>query len=238
MIVSTQGIVLNKIKYKENSLIVRVLTRAAGICSFIARISNGKKKKNISNYFQPLSVIEIEFDLNNKKDLHYFKEVDLKYNFKSLHSNYMKSAVVMFLSEILSKILILQDQDSELYDFIETSIIYFEESDISPNFHLIFLIKLTRYLGFPPDLKNNHYNFFDLEQGLYTNVNSGNYLLKGNELNFFNSILGTNFDDFNQLTMTSMQRKVSLDNIILYYRLHIESFSNIKSLDVLRKTFE
>ena len=48
MIVSTQGIVLNKIKYKENSLIVRVLTRAAGICSFIARISNGKKKKNIS----------------------------------------------------------------------------------------------------------------------------------------------------------------------------------------------
>ena len=144
----------------------------------------------------------------------------------------------MFLSEILSKILILQDQDPELYDFIETSIIYFEESDISPNFHLIFLIKLTRYLGFPPDLKNNHYNFFDLEQGLYTNVKSGNYLLKGNELNSFNNILGTNFDDLNQLTMTSMQRKVSLDNIILYYRLHIESFSNIKSLDVLRKTFE
>mgnify|MGYP005740669965 FL=1 len=67
MIVSTQGIVLNKIKYKENSLIVKVLTRAAGICSFIARIGKGKKKKNISNYFQPLSVIEIEFDLNNKK---------------------------------------------------------------------------------------------------------------------------------------------------------------------------
>ena len=132
----------------------------------------------------------------------------------------------------------MQDQDPELYDFIETAIIYFEESDISPNFHLIFLIKLTRYLGFPPDLKNNQYNFFDLEQGLYTNVNSGNYLLKGNELNFFNNILGTNFDDFNQLTITSMQRKVSLDNIILYYRLHIESFSNIKSLDVLRKTFE
>ena len=54
--VSTQGIVLNKIKYKENSLIVRVLTRAAGIYSFIVRIGKGKKKKNISNYFHDASL--------------------------------------------------------------------------------------------------------------------------------------------------------------------------------------
>ena len=84
MIISTSGIVLNKFRYKESSLIVRVITKEAWICSFIVRVGKGKKKKNIFNYFHPLSIIEIEFELNNKRDLHFFKEVDLKYNFKSI----------------------------------------------------------------------------------------------------------------------------------------------------------
>ena len=72
MIISTTGIVLNKFRYKDTSLIVRVITRDAGLCSFIVRVGNGKKKKNIFNYFQPLSIIEIEYDSNNKRDLHFF----------------------------------------------------------------------------------------------------------------------------------------------------------------------
>ena len=50
-------------------------------------------------------------------------------------------------------------------------------------------------------------------------------------------ILGTNFDSSNELTITSMRRKKLLDNIILYYNLHIENFKVVKSLDVLRKLF-
>ncbi|MAQ00213.1 MAG: DNA repair protein RecO [Flavobacteriaceae bacterium] len=238
MIVSTKGIVLNKFSYKESSLIVRIITRKAGICSFIVRVGKGKKKKNIFNYFHPLSILEIDFVLNNKRDLHFFKEVDLKVNFKSIYIDNNKSVVVMFLSEILSKTLKFQEKDLLLYDFIETSIIYFDESDFTPYFHLVFLIRLTQYFGFYPDSENKHYDFFDLEQGIYINIESGNYLLKGNELTCFNNILGTNFDNIKSLTLSSMQRKKVLDNIILYYRLHIDSFNSIKSLDILRKLFE
>ena len=82
MIISTTGIVLNKFRYKDASLIVRVISRETGLCSFIVRVGKGKKKKNIFNYFQPLSIIEIEYEKNNKRDLHFFKEVDFKFNFK------------------------------------------------------------------------------------------------------------------------------------------------------------
>ena len=238
MIISTSGIVLNKFRYKESSLIVRVITKEAGICSFIVRVGKGKKKKNIFNYFHPLSIIEIEFELNNKRDLHFFKEVDLKYNFKSIYSNHSKSVVVMFLSETLSKALKFQGKDSQLYDYIETSIIYFDNSKFSPYFHLIFLMRLTKFLGFYPDNENKNYSFFDLEQGLYKDTETGKYMLKEKELIYFNQILGTNFDAYNELTLSSMHRQKLLDNIILYYKLHIESFTPIKSLDVLRKIFE
>ena len=237
MIISTTGIVLNKFRYKDASLIVRVITRDTGLCSFIVRVGKGKKKKNIFNYFQPLSIIEIDYDSNNKRDLHFFKEVDLKFNFKSIHSNHKKSVVIMFLSEILSKTLKFQGKDFQLYDFIEASIKYFDESEFTPYFHLIFLIKLTRYLGFYPDT-NKKYSFFDLEQGLYSDSEMGGYLLKGKELESFNYILGINFDASYGLTLSSMQRTKVLDNILLYYKLHIENFGSIKSLDVLRKIFE
>ena len=237
MIISTTGIVLNKFRYKDTSLIVRVITRDTGLCSFIVRFGKGKNKKNIFNYFQPLSIIEIDYDSNNKRDLHFFKEVDLKFNFKSIHSNHKKSVVIMFLSEILSKTLKFQGKDFQLYDFIEASIKYFDESEFTPYFHLIFLIKLTKYLGFYPDT-NKKYGFFDLEQGFYSDSEMGGYLLKGKELESFNDILGTNFDACYGLTLSSMQRTKVLDNILLYYKLHIENFGSIKSLDVLRKIFE
>lgn len=238
MIVSTKGIVLNKFSYKESSLIVRIITRKAGICSFIVRVGKGKKKKNIFNYFHPLSILEIDFVLDNKRDLHFFKEVDLKVNFKSIYIDNHKSVVVMFLSEILSKTLKFQGKDLQLYDFIEASLTYFDESEFTPYFHLIFLIKLTKYLGFYPDTNNKQYTSFDLEQGFYSDSEIGGYLLKEKELESFNDILGTNFDASNELTLSSMQRTKVLDNILLYYKLHIENFGSIKSLDVLRKIFE
>ena len=99
MIISTTGIVLNKFRYKDTSLIVRVVTRDTGLCSFIVRVGKGKKKKNIFNYFQPLSIIEIEYDSNNKRDLHFFKEVDLKFNFKFDFKKFILEELQITLNE-------------------------------------------------------------------------------------------------------------------------------------------
>ena len=102
---------------------------------------------------------------------------------------------------------------------------------------IFFLIKLSRFLGFFPETENNHYKFFDLKHGCYTNTEDSKYLISHEELECFNMILGINFDDLNSLTINSVQRKNLLDNIILYYKLHIENFVSLKSLEVLRKLF-
>ena len=234
MIISSNAIVLSKLKYKDNDLIVKLLIRDIGVTSFLVR---GRTKKNKLNYFQQLSVLEIEFDLNNRRNLHYFKELDLKNNFKTIHTDFKKMGVVIFLSEILSKILTHQEKDYELYDFIEESIFYYDNSFFNPNFHLSFLINLSKYLGFYPEIQNNHCKYFNLQHGLYSDIKDSKYVLEGDDLKVFNMILGTNFDGSSELTITSMQRKKLLDNIILYYNLHIENFKVVKSLEVLRKLF-
>tara|TARA_B100001778_G_scaffold106312_1_gene86994 strand:- start:966 stop:1670 length:705 start_codon:yes stop_codon:yes gene_type:complete len=234
MIISSNAVVLSKLKYKDNDLIVKLLIRDIGVTSFIVK---GSTKKNKSNYFQQLSVLEIEFDFNSRKNLHYFKEFDLKNNSKTIHTDFKKMSVIIFLSEILSKILTHQEKDYELYDFIEESIFYYDNSFFNPNFHLSFLINLSKYLGFYPEIQNNHCKYFNLQHGLYSDIKDSKYVLEGDDLKVFNMILGTNFDGSSELTITSMQRKKLLDNIILYYNLHIENFKVVKSLEVLRKLF-
>tara|TARA_B100001758_G_scaffold227741_1_gene221402 strand:- start:311 stop:1015 length:705 start_codon:yes stop_codon:yes gene_type:complete len=234
MIISSSAIVLSKLNYRDNDIIVKLLVRELGVTSFIVR-GGFKKKKN--NYFQQLSLLEIEFDFNSKRSLHYFKDFENKFNLKTIHTDYKKMSVIIFLSEILSKILVHQVKDFDLFTFIEGSIKYYDNTKFNSSFHLAFLIKLSRFLGFYPEIENKDYKFFDLQHGCYTNTMDSKYLLSEEELECFNMILGINFDELNSLTFNSMQRKNLLDNIILYYKLHIENFVSVKSLEVLRKLF-
>jgi len=234
MIISSSAIVLSKLKYRDNDLIIKLFVRELGITSFIVR---GGSKKNKTNYFQQLSLLEIEFDFNSKRNLHYFKDFESKYNLKTIHTNFKKMVVIIFLSEVLSKILIHQQKDYQLYDFIEDAIKYYDKDIFSPTFQIVFLINLSKFLGFYPDVKNNNYQYFDLQHGFYTDVKDSDYIIYDDDLKCFNKILGINFDDLNKLTFTLVQRKKLLDNIILYYRLHIENFVSVKSLEVLRKLF-
>ena len=234
MIISSSAIVLSKLKYRDNDLIIKLFVKELGLTSFIVR---GGSKKNKSNHFQQLSLLEIEFDFSTKKSLHYFKEFEIKPNLKTVHTDLKKISIIIFLSEILSKILIHQQKDYKLYDFIEYAIKYFDENIFSSSFHIIFLINLSKYLGFYPEMKNNDYQYFDLHSGSYTNKKNSDYIIYDDELDCFNKILGINFDGLKALNFTPMQRKKLLDNIILYYRLHNENFTSLKSLEVLRKLF-
>ena len=234
MIISSSAIVLSKLKYRDNDLIIKLFVRELGLTSFIVR---GGSKKNKTNYFQQLSLLEIEFDFNNKRNLHYFKDFESKYNLKTIHTDFKKMGVIIFLSEVLSKILIHQQKDYQLYDFIEDSIKYYDKDTFSSIFHIVFLINLSKFLGFYPDVKNNNYQYFDLQHGFYTDAKDSDYIIYDDDLKCFNKILGINFDALNKLTFSLVQRKKLLDNIILYYRLHIENFVSVKSLEVLRKLF-
>ena len=157
MIISSSAIVLSKLKYRDNDLIIKLFVRELGLTSFIVR---GGSKKNKTNYFQQLSLLEIEFDFNNKRNLHYFKDFESKCNLKTIHTDFKKIVVIIFLSEVLSKILIHQQKDYYLYDFIEDAIKYYDQHVFSSKFHIVFLMNLSRFLGFYPDVNNNNYQYF------------------------------------------------------------------------------
>lgn len=238
MLVSTKAIVISKLKYKDHDLIVKCYTEKFGVKSYLLRnILKSKKGKFKLAYFQPLTILEIQADHKTNRSLHYLKDIKLHCHYKTLHTNIITSAIVMFLSEVLSTILKEEEKDTALYNFIETSLIWFDENEINTNFHLLFLIELTKYLGFYPELPITETSFFNLEEGKFQNNKTNIHSISGNNLTYFKQLLGIKFDVDNKLDINSNQKRELLDMILLYFKLHLDGFKMPKSLTVLNQVF-
>ena len=238
MIISTSAIILSKVRYQDNDLIVKCLTRDLGVISYMVKnISTSKNSKNKFAFFQLLNILDLESNYNPNRSIQYIKDLKIRYNFTSLHTNIYKSSVVMFLSEILSNIIHNESKDLELFDFIEESFIWYDKSEDSSSFYLIFLMKITHYLGFYPDCTNMSYNYFNLEEGLFETSKNSKYVIQGDSLVLFKTILGIKFDSNKLPFIDKINKKDILKNILIYFKLHVDGFKDPKSLIVLNQIF-
>ncbi|MFL2642929.1 MAG: DNA repair protein RecO [Flavobacteriales bacterium] len=235
---STSAIVLSKIRYKDNDIIVKIFTREYGAISFIVKGSAKSKKSKIKFvYFQELTIVNIQFNFNPNRNLQYIKDLEIKHHYSSSHTDLVKTSVIIFLSEMLSNIITHQKKEVELYDYIEESLIWYDTNHLNSYFHLIFLLELTKYLGFYPDISDNHLPYFNLEEGIYESSKTSKYSIKDVNLNLFNNILGIKFDSNHLLALNSEEKMEVLNIIITYYKLHINNFKGLKSLDIIRNTY-
>ena len=238
MLVSTKAIVLSKIRYKDYDLIIKCYTENFGVVSYLVKNAlKTKKGKFKPAYFQPLSLLEIEADHKDNRSLQYFRDIKLHFNYRTLHTNVIKSTMVMFLSEVTSNILKEEEQNLALYNFIEAALIWFDESKTNTNFHLMFLIEITKYLGFYPGLPINEANYFNLEAGKFQSTKSNIYCISGEHLIILKQLLGIKFDASKSLEINSKQKREFLNMILLYFKLHLDGFKQPKSVTILNQVF-
>jgi DNA repair protein RecO (recombination protein O) len=238
MLSKNNSIVLSKLKYRDYDLIVKCYTQQRGVVSYILRgVLKSKKSQTKTVYFQVLSQLQIEENYKPNQSLHSIKEVKLKYIYHTLHTNIYKSAIALFLSEILSNVLKEEERNEDLYHYIETALQYLDNEDQFSNFHLLFLLKLTRYLGFQPENLNENYPYFNLQSGRFETSNQGIYSVSGENLTLLKQLLGINFDALHIVKINAKQRLEFLNMLLQYFELHLGSFKKPKSLQVLNEVF-
>lgn len=238
MIVTTKAIVLNSIKYGDNSLIVRCYTEEEGAKSYLLRgILSSKKGKLKTAHFQPLTQLKLIANHNNKGTLNSIKEVEIVNHYKTIFTNIAKQAIAFFLSEILTFSIQEEEENIDLYKYIETSLIWLDTHQKTTNFHLLFLLNLTKYLGFYPETKQSHYNYFDLSEGKFLQHSPKFNFISGIDLIAFKKILGINFEALNKVEFNAKSRQQVLSILIRYFELHLSGFRKPKSLDVLKTIF-
>lgn len=238
MQVTTKAIVLSALKYGDTSLIVKAFTQSSGVKSYLLKgVLTAKKGKLKSGYFQPLTQLEIVAVHKNKNTLERLVEVKPIYHYISLQTEIVKSAMSMFLAEMLSHSLYEDEENEALFEFIEVALQWLDTHSEIANFHLFFLLTLTQYLGIQPDTSGMHKMYFDLTEGAFTDSVSLNPMLMGEKLEGLKMLLGTNFDKVATVKLSKVNRQGLLQSIILYFELHLPGFKKPKSLAVLNEVF-
>lgn len=240
MLHKTKGIVLHQFKYTDSSVIAHIYTERFGRQTYIFSGIRSKKSKGKINYLQPLHLLELEVYYKQKSNIQRIREFRPAYTFHSIHTSIIKQTQLIFLAEILYKCLKEEEANTGLFEFLFNSIQYFDALENGEsNFHLLFLIHLSRHLGvFPAKNYNEENKYFDLKEGIYFNRPSGNNERldeRTSRLIYFLS--NTSIKDLGQFRINAKQREKVLQAIIDYYHYHITNMKDLKSLDVLKAVF-
>ncbi|MCL4128294.1 UNVERIFIED_CONTAM: hypothetical protein GTU68_010472 [Idotea baltica] len=236
MLITSKAIVLNAIKYGDYDLIVKCYTEQGLRSYLVKRIFKATKGKLSPAFFQPLTQLEITANYNNNRSLHFIKEAKISTPYITIPNNVIKQTMMVFLSEVLSHALKEEEENQSLFRYIETAFQWLDSHKDTPNFHLVFLMNLTKYLGFYPE-KGVRFLYFDLIEGKFTNHVLSNQYLSGKNLDLFKALLGTNFDVENELKLNKENRQDLLEILIQYFELHLPGFRKPRSLEVLKTVF-
>ncbi|MCG8485190.1 MAG: DNA repair protein RecO [Clostridia bacterium] len=237
MLTTTKGIVFHQLKYSETSVIAKIYTEIFGLQSYLIKGARSKKSKISPALLQHLSLVELVSNHKEKSNLQHIRELRSSHQYSSIPFDIVKSSITVFVNELCYKAIQEEESNPKLFKYIYNAMQWLDltENDFI-NFHLIFGIKLTTYLGFyPRGVYSPVTSFFDLEEGSFVNVRPyhSNYIVDG-EAQLFSDLTEYTFENLASLKLDNQKRNLLLDYLIQYYQLHLPNFGNMKSPEVLR----
>ena len=217
----TKGIVFRFTKYGETSIIVNIFTEVFGLQSYIVNGVRSNSKRSKIALFQPLTLLDLVVYYKENANILRIKEVKCYHPYQSIALVVHKSAIAMFINEVLNKAVKEQSHAEEIHDFISCSLLALDTQFHSENFHLIFLLGLSKHLGFGPNLTEEiiggHW-MDQVEEKLLKRLMQADY----------ETLVPMNYD----------QRQTLLLSILRFYGNHIDNFGEMKSLPVLREILQ
>ncbi len=241
MLVKTKGIVLKQTRYTDSSIIINFYTENYGKQSFIYSRTKSKKGKNRFNIVQSLFLLDIEFYYKPKADIYRIKELSQSVPLNDIPYNIKKSSIALFLSEFLYRVLYERIADSETFKYLYYSIQLLDKQNTTiANFHLVFLIQFSKYLGIFPNNNFSETNiFFDLIDAEFkSQIPNHKDFLDIYESKLLNSIINCSLNNFYKLNISKDLRNNIIDKILQFHYIHLDGMKEINSFRILKDIFE
>ena len=240
MLEKDRGVVLRSIKYGDNGLVVEVFSAHRGALSFMVKCGRRGRGSNRSVLFRQLSMIEFDYDYKERASLQRFSDVRLSSVYASIPYDMRKQSIALFLAEVLHGVLRHESQNEPLYAYVCNSLLWLDAAakDFA-NFHLVFMTRLARFLGFYPNVEEWHSgDWFDLRNACFVRGAPGHAdCLKEEEAALLPLMLRMNYYNMGHFVMNRAQRWRFLEVLAQYYRLHVPEFPELRSVAVLRDVF-
>ena len=236
-----RAIVLNTLKYGESSMVAYLLTDTLGRQNYMVQGlgKGGPRKGGKGALFQPMFLLDIIGLESSKTQMDRIKEVALAKPLQSIPFDVRKSSVALFMSELLYKIVKEVEPQSPLFDYVWHSVEALDAlEDGVYNFHLWFLVGLSKFLGFYPAGDWCEGAVFDIEGGTFTTTppRSGLYITPENTL-LLHRLMNTEADQLATLALSRRQRTDFIESLLAYFGYHLDTRHRVQSLRILGEIF-
>lgn len=237
---TTRGIVLRTVRYSDSRIIVTLFTEHYGMLSAGVRLARGGRSGGRSALWQILNVVEMSVDYRPSNDLQKVSEASISTPWMELPYHPLKASISIFLGDFLFHSLRGEGENRPLFAFLYNSLRWLDETDgVVANFHLLLMVRMTRFLGIWPGMECYGRNMvYDMKNACFSDTLPvhGQYLEPG-DARWIPLLLNMDYSQMHRLKMSRNERWHMLDVLLRYYRLHVPSFGELQSLDILRELF-
>ncbi len=237
MLLKTRGIVLRTFKYSETSLIVEMYTEAKGLRKYIISGVRTKKPKFSASLLQLMSQVDMVAYERENKELNRVKELKALHVYQHLPFDIRRSSVGLFMTEVAQKTLKEASANEALFNFLQHSYTFLDTTPHSvANIHLYFLLQLSIFLGFAP---NGEYSedtpYFNLKEGTFMEFELLKYDVSEANSEAISYFLDSPIETCHEFRLSSENRAKLLEQLIQYYQIHLENFSEVRAYAILKE---
>ena len=238
MLLTSRCIVLHTLRYGDDAIIAHVLTEVAGCVTFIIRVTHARRARSQHVFFQPFALLDIAWEEHPRSSMQRPKSVSVATPLVSVPFEMGKRGIALYLAEFLYHALRSEPASPSLFAYIYHSIEWLDATRGSvANFHLVFLLRLTRFLGLFPEVRAVvPDSYFDLSTCTFSVLKPAHpHFLTPEEAARLPLLLRMRYETMHLFVLSAAERSRFLDLVGAYYQLHCPGFPALKSLQVLRQ---
>jgi DNA repair protein RecO (recombination protein O) len=234
MRVSDRAIVLQAIRHGDKKYIVKLFTEKNGLVTAIANAGKAPTAKVRTATLLPLTLLNCELVIKQNRELHQLNETSCYFISAGFGDAFAKLSIAQFLNELLIKTIREQAPNERLFRLTETCIRFLNDAEQDYiNLHLYFMLELSRNLGFEPQ---NNFSpaqpYFDCREGQFTDYPlSYPFGLNREDSELLSYCLS---HSLLQMKLGNSQRRLLLEALVAYFKMHLPGFQELKSLEVLQ----
>lgn len=239
------AIILGSIRHSDRHNVTNVFTRERGRMALLTPAGGGRSSRQSAARLLPLSVVEAQINVISGRDLCIPSGLSPLSVWKSIYVDPMKSAIAIFISEFLSRLLREAAPEESLWDFIRQSVAYLDAADhpvAIANFHIAFLVGMSHLTGIFPDTSGYVEGMeFDMAAGrmVYPFNASASRAARIDSIRsaLLPKILRINYSNSSLFRFSSRERTELLSMMVRYFGVHFPGSDRLRSLDVLSTIF-
>ena len=233
MLHKTRGIIFKNTRYSETSIIVKVYTEKFGLQTYIVNGIRKATSKSKAGIYQHGNILDMVVYYRETGDIFRISEAKIAAVYNEIPFDIVKGSLLLFYLEVMNKVIREEESNPELFGFIENTLLHLDTSDQSlANHHFYFLLDLSRHLGFRPAVSAGRY--FHLQEGYFDDVLPRSSYFIDDVLSAKLKLL---LDQKEIVRMSAAERKTLLHHLLVYFRLHVTDFGELRSPAILEELF-